>query len=344
MSARFNDSRSMVCSLIVVVLLFCGRVTAEEFSSSVLEFNRAVLLDDAQVDNVWLKYDYFHPKMDIFDYAGSTKTSNTLDKWSNIHVGLNTGISEQFRLRLQAEKGSQKLSRPREPKSLNPGFWGGEIRLQWRSQPTDSFRWGLEAGYRAHHSPVEGVEKLEEGGITATAAPGKMLFESSAKDAAWLAGVGTSFDVSEALSLHAHFEYRAVQVQAITTSYDPLILAVLQKRQIPQTTPWHEKHMVSAVGLDWRFFERAFLALDVRHYLIRRSNYIPRTGFRDYNESAYADIYLGYAITPDVTLMTHAQVGSNYFLGDLPLLYNRRNNHTFNHPFATVSAGLNYSF
>jgi hypothetical protein len=38
----------------------------------------------------------------------------------------------------------------------------------------------------------------------------------------------------------------------------------------------------------------------------------------------------------------HGQAASHFVLGELPLLYNRRNNHTFKNPFGFVSLGLQY--
>jgi len=309
-----------------------------------LELNRPVILNYAQRQqaNTWIAYDYFDPSLDFLNYAGKTGTSTKLTKWTAFRGGININLAEEVRLRFSAESGSQKLTRPVEPKELNPKYWGADLRLQWITRLSTSTDISLETGYSKHSSPAYSVTKFQQGNTTITALPGKELFSSSSSDRAWLIGSIASYHASPTLTLHANLEYRDVKVQSTTNSIDPLISATLAAQQIPQATPWKEQHIVAGAGLDWEFLSDTLLSMDLRQYSINRKNYLPRKGFADYNQNTVFDASLSYAINNHFTLYSHGQAASHFVLGQLPLLYNRRNNHTFKNPFGFLSLGVQY--
>lgn len=325
-------------------LLPIGEVHANESTLPSLELNRAVILDynQRQHPEFWLAYDYFDQSMDYLNYASKTGTSTKLTQWTGLRGGLNINFDDNVRFRLQAEQGSQTLIRPVEPKSLNPKYWGADLRLQWNQRFSKSARWALETGYRMHKAPAYSASKFQVGNTLITAAPGKDLFSSSSNDSAWLVGAIGTLDINDSFTLHGNLEYRSVKVQAITTSYDPMVLATLRKQQIPQSSPWKEQHIILGAGMDWRLFSSFSINMDLRHYSISRQNYKPRTNFSDYNQNTVFDGYLNYNLTRQFSLYTHGQAATHFVLGDLPLLYNRRNNHTFKNPFGFVSIGLIY--
>lgn len=347
----------LLVSMFLTVVANAGAVDGDEDAQNsgkrhalLPELDRAVLMpadgeDDQgqQRSNVWLRHSYFLPAMDVFSYSDNTKTSSKLTQWRSLQLGWNGQVSEHWRLRWSAVIGDQRGTRATEPKSVHSTYWGSALGAQWQTEPTEGIRLALLAGYNFHRSPEVGVEKLQKGSILATAAPGQTLFRSSAEDTGWALGGMASIDIGASLIWHNRLEYRQARVQASTVSYDPLIHSLLEQQQVPQANPWQEKRMVVGMGLDWAFADKVALAMDIRHDMIRRLDYIPRTKFVDYNQNTQLNLYLNYAATSNMLVFLQAQASTHFLLSEQPSLYNRRNNHTFKHPFGFLALGVQYA-
>jgi len=328
-------------------MLFLNKVAiADTSKANMLELNRSVLTDDAALkkSNAWFAYKYFNPSMDVLNYASKVATQSRLNQWSELQLGTNIDLSDHFRFRLNYNKGSQGLDRPIFPKHIDTTYWGLDTRLQGKANVTETILVGIEAGYRLHKVPVYGVQKLQQGVFIVSAAPGKALFETSGEDKGWLVNGIVQYDLSETIRLYTHIEYRKLSVHVSTTSYDPLVIAVLESKQSPQTTPWQEEHIMKGIGMDWQIIDQLTLGFDIRQYSIKRHNYQPRIGFVDYNDTKQADIYLSYLATEPLQVFMHLRANSHFLLGDTPVLYNRRNNHTFKGPFGYASLGIIYKY
>lgn len=311
-------------------------------TQATLELDRAIL-DAGSTDcmNLWVSYSFYNQSFNVVEAENNSRTSQ-LNAWNALRVGLNYPLDHGFKLRGYFETGGQQGTRVIEPKQVSTDFWGTDLRLQWSKPLLTNNRVAIEAGYRLHKLPITSYNKLQQGNISATAAPGKSLVDVSAKDDAWfISGVFRS-DITDDFSVHGGLEYRDIEVQASTTSQDPLIQSLLEIQQVPQATPWQEKHVIISLGMDWQVLDRVGIGIDYKKYNIQRFNYQIRDKFIDYNESTQIDFYLKYHAETSGIFFIHSRYISNYLLGDTPALYNRRNNHTFKKPFAFVTVGAQF--
>lgn len=291
--------------------------------------------------NAWVSYSFYNQSFNVVEAENNSTTSELL-AWNSLRVGINYPLLEGLKLRAYIERGGQQGTRVTEPKQVSTDFWGTDLRLQWATPLLSKQYVSFEAGYRLHKLPTTSYDKLQQGSISATAAPGKSLMDVSAKDKAWLISGMFHSSITDSLSVHAGFEWRDIEVQAITTSQDPLIQSLLIIQQVPQATPWQEKHLITKVGIDWQILDKIGVSLDYKKYKIERLNYQIRTNFKDYNESIQLDFYLKYHTKKTEIFFVHSRYISNYLLGDTPSLYNRRNNHTFKNPFGFITIGAQF--
>ncbi|MBN4060463.1 hypothetical protein JYT78_00180 [bacterium AH-315-I20] len=291
--------------------------------------------------SIWASYSFYNQSFNIVE-AENNSTTSQLTAWHALRAGINYPLGSGFKLRWYVESGSQQGTRVTEPKQVSTDLWGSDLRLQWSKPLFVNNRVGIEAGYRLHKLPTSSYDKLQQGNIFATAAPGKFLMDVSAKDKAWfVAGVFHS-QITDNFSVHGGVELRDIEVQASTTSQDPLIQSLLEIQQVPQASPWQEKHMITNLGFDWQVFGKIGLSVDYKKYDIQRFNYQIRKNFIDYNESTQFDFYLTYHTKVSEIFFIHSRYVSNYLLGDTPALYNRRNNHTFKNPFGFITVGAQF--
>lgn len=293
----------------------------------------------------WARYDYFAPSLDFLDYQNKTGSRTRIKRWSSLRLGSQQPLKwEGTALRFWLEQGNQVITRPDPPKHLSPEYQAGEIRYQWRPKwrgrtRTDA---ALEVGYLLHQARSETVTQLKQGGVLLTAAPGKALFRSSARDRGWLLALRHQSSLSKNLTVNLGAEYRDMSIASRTISWDPFVTALLEAQQIPQSTPWKENQLILSLSGDWSFRPVWHLAFDLQHYQINRQNYLPRKGFRDYDQNTTLDGYLFWSPSPSWRLFVQGHASQHFVLGEKPFLYNRRNNHTFKHPFGVVSLGVQY--
>jgi len=311
-------------------------------TQATLELDRVTLgVGSTDCMNLWVSYSFYNQSFNVVEAENNSRTSQ-LNAWDTLRAGINYPLAHGFKLRGYFETGGQQGTRVIEPKQVSTDYWGADLRLQWSKPLFTTHRIAIETGYRLHKLPTTSYNKLQQGNISATAAPGKSLMDVSAKDNAWfIAGVFRS-DITDNFSVHGGLEYRDIEVQASTTSQDPLIQSLLEIQQVPQATPWQEKHVIINLGMDWQMLDRVGIGIDYKRYKIQRFNYQIRDKFIDYNESTQIDFYLKYDSKFPSIFFVHTRYISNYLLGDTPALYNRRNNHTFKNPFGYITVGAQF--
>ncbi|RMH18855.1 MAG: hypothetical protein D6698_06455 [Gammaproteobacteria bacterium] len=293
----------------------------------------------------WARRDYFDPALDFLDYQNNTGSRSKIRRWSSLRLGSQQPLRwKGTALRFWLEQGEQVISRPDPPKHLSPEYQAGEIRFHWRprwrgqSFPDDA----LEVGYLGHRTRSETVTQLKQGGVTLTAAPGTALFRSSARDRGWLLAVRHRSTLSCDWVLYFGAEYRDMTIESRTLSHDRLVTALLAAQQIPQSTPWKEKQVVLNLSADWSIRPTWQIAFDLEHFHINRHDYLPRKGFVDYDHNMTLDGYLFWSPNHSWRFFVQGHASQHFVLGDKPFLYNRRNNHTFRHPFGLLSFGVQY--
>jgi len=338
-------SQRDLCYIVIPLLLTI--LPSESFSAcedtqATLELDRVILgKDSADCMNIWASYSFYNQGFNIAK-AENNSTTSQLTAWDALRLGINYPLAFGFKMRGYFETGGQQGTRVTEPKQVSTDVWGTDLRLQWSKAMFTNNQLAIEAGYRLHKLPTTSYDKLQQGSILATAAPGKFLMDVSAKDKAWfISGIFHS-QITDNFSVHGGVEFRDIEVQASTTSPDPLIQSLLEIQQVPQSSPWQETHWITSLGMDWQILDKVGIGIDYKKYDIKRSNYQIRKNFIDYNESTQFDFYVKYDFRDSKIFFIHSRYVSHYLLGDTPALYNRRNNHTFKKPFGFITVGMQF--
>ncbi|MDX8378092.1 MAG: hypothetical protein R8L53_08735 [Mariprofundales bacterium] len=309
------------------------------------ELNRDLVMVQPDGDwAFWGQYDAFSPSLDLFGYGNKlSPTAAKLDKLSAYKFGTSYAINSRLHLRYQYSKSTLQVTRSREPKQLESLYTGHDLRLQYIFNQGDIYDIAIEAGYRSHKSDPTKMFIYETtiGGsnITVTPAPGKALLTITAEDKAKILALRASYYASHKLRLIVGVERRMVTIKANATTYDPWIRTIMIN-ELPQATPWTEEHTIWNFGVDWLPIPRWNLALHLTRLSITRKDYIARRGKQDYYSTYQLDGYVFYHINHRFTLYAHGMANKHFVLGELPLAYNSRVNHQFQHPFGYVSLGL----
>ncbi|RMH52614.1 MAG: hypothetical protein D6682_01570 [Zetaproteobacteria bacterium] len=322
----------------------------------------------------WLQYDEFSPQFDLFDFRANTGTTSTIDLHTTWFGGLAWGVSKRLRLSYQYSTSRQESSRQVEPRALHTRYTGHELRAQytlWQRYPLMAT---IEAGYRAHTSGTEAfhayfvgtttqlsyvsINNLRYDGKTGniSTTDGSPLATFQTKDRAWLVAGRLLYEPADNLNIAFGLELRRLTVEAsflVPALNTPGVLALVQgfskfqsfQQDIPQSTPWHETHILLQAALNWQPWDRLTLGADLTHYQIQRSGYIPSPKRPvQYNTADQLDGYIFWRAFKHLTLYGHGRASTRYLLGDLPLAYNSRSNHRFGNPYGFLSAGGVLSF
>jgi len=286
----------------------------------------------------WGSMDVFDQSFDVINYTKKLGNSAKPSRMNRFNLGGNVHINDQWVIRAQLSQGQQTIVRQQQPKSIRSTFHTEQALLQWHA---NRFPLVIEGGYIQNTYPASGFSSFQTGNVTITAAPGKQILVASSKASTWLIGASMPLQISEHARIHAGFEYQTSKVQSHYTSYDPFIQSRIGA-QAPQTTPWREKQSNLFISFDYQWANSAAIGLDVKQVHIQRSQYIPRKGFQDYNQTQIIDLWLSYDINSDLSLIFRGHANTHYILGENPAAYNRRINHKFKYPFGFLSIGLDY--
>jgi len=286
----------------------------------------------------WGMMDVFDQSFDIINYANKLGNSAKPSRMTRFNIGTNFHINDQWAIRTQLSQGQQTIVRQQQPKSVRSTFHTEQALLQWHA---DLIPLVIEGGYIQNTYPKSGFSSFQTGNVTVTAAPGKQILVASSKASTWLIGASIPLQISEHARIHAGLGYQTSKVQSQYTSYDPFIQSRIGA-QAPQKTPWREKQSNLFISLDYEWTNSIAIGLDIQQVHIQRSQYIPRQGFRDYNQTQIMDLWLSYNINNDLSLIFRGHANTHYILGENPAAYNRRINHKFKYPFGFLSMGVDY--
>lgn len=326
-----------------VLLLLLLFITPSLSKAGTPELLRPVVSElEGHAVEVWFQQDYSTPSVDFMNYANKSGTTSKLTRYSDSKLGFRYAISDDLNIRYQVGYGLQDISRKRKPKSIKTSNYSHDLKFQCIVYRQQQLRLAIEAGYRAHKAKDANFYDYQQGIFTLTRG-GLPLLTINSKDNGWNVALRGSVHFSQNWTLHTGFEMRKITIHATMLSQDSLVQSLLASTA-PQSTPWDETHLLLQMALNWHASENINLAMDLIRYQINRSGYQPNPKKVDYNTQNQLDGYLTWDFNKSFTVYAHGRVSSNFLLGDIPMSYNRRVNHTFKNPYGFISMGMNISF
>jgi len=289
---------------------------------------------------IWAQMDVFKQSFDVINYAKKLGNSAKPSSMTMYKLGGNVRLDSQWMLRTEWMRGSQTIVRSTEPTSVTSQMESAVGLIQWQAESLPII---FELGYKKEKFLPSGFTRYQKGNVMITAAPGKQLITSSSQASTWLGRVAMPITFSNNLHFQWGLEYQRSSVQTSYTSYDPLITSFIAG-QVPQSTPWHEEQRNIFLSLDMDATEHIALGFDATFVKIKRKNYQPRQGFRDYTSTQILDLWGSYDVTRNITIVVRGHGNTHYLLGEMPSAYNSRINHKFKYPFGYLSAGLIWNF
>jgi len=201
-------------------------------------------------------------------------------------------------------------------------------------------------GTRFHKLIPLNTKKYQAGEILIRSSDNSDVLTVNASDISFVFGSNLIKSFSDDFQLSLGLEGRLTEINANFSSpilNDPTIAHIF-KHDIPQNTPWKEQNLIIKASMEWHIWKPISMAIDFKHYQVWRANYENNTDKLDYSNGQRLDIYLFANLYKGLTLYTHSQFMTNYFLVDEPLLYNKATNHLFNRYYGFFSAGISYNF
>ena len=327
---------------------------------------------------LWGQYDQFDPKLDFMNFRTKTGTSSTIDRSTTSTANIAYAVTNGLRLRYGYTFATQDATRQVAPRSIHTTYTGHDLRLQQTLYDHFPLLITVEGGYRRHQSNRASFNRYFVGSnllgtSVINASIGSLFYDSASgeafttdgsplatiktEDSAWLGALRTLYQPWESVHVGFSIELRRVRVKAsmtlpaldtvISQGFGGVVSSIQNKlnEEVPQSTPWHETHILLQASLNWQPWERITLGADLTHYQIRRSGYIPSPKRpTQYNSAEQLDGYIFWQAFKHLTLYGHGRASTRYLLGDLPLAYNSRSNHRFGNPYGFLSAGGVVSF
>lgn len=325
------------CLLLLLLLLLAPSLSAHAFAEKSALNRPMISLIESGEWEAWGQLDYFDSTFDVLNYAGKLGTSSGINSFRVISLGLRYGITERINLMIAGQISDLDAYRSVDPKQIQSRYWGEEVRLQYAFYDSFPLRLAVEAGWRGHQSNKESFNRYQSGN-TILSNPNEPVVTFESRDSAWLGAVRLLYEPWSWLHLGLGAEYRRVNVRATALVNHPWAESLIRD-ELPQLSPWKERHVLLQLNLGWQPWDFLEFAADLTHYSIRRSGYEPNPAKLDYTSALQLDGYLFWHVARAISLYGHGRANSRFVLGDLPLAYNRRVNHRFANPFGMLSIG-----
>jgi len=353
---------------------WAGRYDDNEYYAPIMD-RPVVSISNAGVWELWAQFDRFDPALDLFNFAAKSGTTSRITGISAYTLGLGYNPTDRINVRYNFQLSDQSASRTSEPFQINSRFVRHEARIQYAFYSDYPWRFTIETGLRAHFGRKETFQRIHTGstlganvigiqagslnfdnvsGVLSSSNPALPVFSEQAKDLAFLAAVRGRYEPIRSLDIDLGIEVRRVRVSTQfsspaldqTVALHSLLASVRNKatKNFPQTTPWHEIHVLLQGSLTWHPWEGVTLAADWTHYQIKRQGYKPKGSTTNFTSSEQLDAYVMMRMMDDLTMYVHGRASTHFVLGDQPLGFNSRTSKLFKNPFGSVSAGLALTF
>ncbi len=328
--------------IIISIVLGCSQ------HSLAMEFERPVVeaFDAEHQLKLWGEYDRFDSQMDFIGYSDSfAPTAARINYIFNQRLGIIYAPLDGLQLAYTYNRQEDDVTRFREPKYIHTKTTGHHFKAQYSYSPFETVTIAAEVGLRQHKGDKVDFYKYDFIGSNVNVQvtwPGHALVSLEGDDKAYLAALRAKYE-NNGLRISLGAEQRNVRISALMYSAHPLIEAMLAK-EAPQKEPWTERHRISQLSLDYDFLGTWSIAMDLQHYDITRTDYIPRKNKVDYNSNDTLDMYISWQMTEYLKPYVHGHASRRFTLGQIPFAYTTRSNHKFANPFGYLSAGLQFEF
>jgi len=324
--------------VVAVLVVMTANQSAEAASPALMRPAHGLGVDvNAEI---WAQMDAFKQSFDVINYSKKLGNSAKPSNMSMSKIGGNVRLASHWVLRTEWMRGSQTIVRSLAPTSLTSNVESAVGLLQWHA---DALPLILEMGYKKEKFLPSGFTQYQKGQTILTAAPGKQLIVSSSQASTWLWRAVSPMEFYDIFHFQLGIEYQRSTVQTAYTSYDPAIVSLIAG-QVPQSTPWQEQQFNLLLSLDVDATDNFALGVDMVWVSIKRKNYQPRKGFRDYTSTQILDVWASYNVMKPLVLFVRGHANTHYLLGEMPSAYNSRINNKFKYPFGYLTAGLAWTF
>jgi len=370
------------CLLLCLAMLlpgyaWAGRHDHHEYYSPIMD-RPVVSISNAGTLELWTQFDRFDPILDVFNFAAKSGTTSRITGVSAYTLGLGYNPTDRINIRYNFQVSDQTGSRTSEPFKINSRFVRHEARIQYAFYSDYPWRFTIETGLRAHIGRKESFQRFHVGsalvganvisiqagslnfnnlnGVLSSSDPAFPVFSEQVKDFAFLGAIRGRYEPIQSLDIDLGVEVRRVRVSAQFSSpalnhagtlFGNALLAPARNKatnSFPQTTPWHELHLLLQGSLTWHPWEGVTLAGDWTHYQIKRRGYNRKGSSANFTSADQLDGYLMMRMMDGLTMYVHGRASTRFVLGDQPLGFNSRTSHLFKNPFGSISAGMTMTF
>jgi len=348
----------------------------EEYYSPILD-RPVVSISNAGTWEFWSQFDRFTPALDVFNFAAKSGTTSRITGISAYTLGLGYNPTDRINLRYDFQVSDQSGSRTVEPFRLNTRFYRHEARIQYAFYSDYPWRFTVEAGTRIHLGRKESFQRFHTGsafganvinvqagnltfdninGVLSSSDPAFPVLSEQAKDFAYLGAIRGRYEPVRSLDIDLGVEVRRVRISTQFSSpalnhasaiFGGALLAPAQDKatsNFPQSTPWHEVHVLIQGSLTWHPWQGVTLAGDWTHYQIKRQGFDPKGSASNVTSAEQFDAYAMMRVLDGLTMYVHGRASTRFVLGDQPLGFNSRTSSKFRNPFGFISVGAAMTF
>ena len=349
-------------------------------ASGDIEFARPLNTASQQQVSAHAEFSYFDLSFDFLDYADKIQSRSTPEEVSALSMSVHIPLAQRISFDYQRTNTLSRVSRSAQPYQLRTDGFEHQLQLNYWLNRTVGFSTFLHAGLAyAKQKPVEidcyDYNDLVLGGTCEEAdvrlMDGQALINEGKKiyypalitDAntfgfsvgatvtnSWPGGVDAyQYLGYEQTEINVRYQSDVLKVTdpfALNLSYKGYRLGDViseLRAELPQDTPWLEQTWVIEAGAKRNLSARFFLTGALRHYAVKRIDYLPSDDAEDFTRNTVLNLAVWYAPTPTLKVYLRGEASTNNVLGAEPIAYNRKSNKFFAHPFGQLSMGFTFS-
>ena len=349
-------------------------------ASGDIEFARP--LNTASQEQVFAhaEFSYFDLSFDLLDYADKIESRSTPEEVSALSLSVHIPLAQRISLDYQRTNTSSRVSRSAQPYDLRTDGFEHQLQLNYWLNRTARFSTFLHAGLTySKQKPVE-IDCYDYSGLVlggtceeadvrlmdgqALINEGKKIYYPAMDTDANAFGFSEGATVTNSwpggVDAYQYLGYEQTEINVryhteVLKISDPFALGISYKGytlgdviselrdELPQDTPWLEQTWVIEAGAKRNLNDQFFVTGALRHYAVKRIDYLPAEGREDFTNNTVLNLAVWYEPTASFKAYIRGEASTNNVLGAEPIAYNRKSNKFFAHPFGQLSIGFTFS-